>query len=119
MGPKGVQISCTSVKLRDRDYYASRLRVAGAAWARLRPMLFSGTRIGPRRKYRLFTTFVLSKLLHGSEVWCLVSEELTKLQRFHDRCLRAMVGLNRWTMHERHITTSASATCSAPRPCAR
>eukprot|EP00661_Eupelagonemidae_sp_cell13_P009902 gene9902-biopygen9288 len=81
-----------------------RLRAAGAAWARLRPMLFSGRTVGPRRKYRLFTTFVLSKLLHASELWCLSSEELTKLQRFHDRCLRAMVGLNRWNMHERHIT---------------
>eukprot|EP00661_Eupelagonemidae_sp_cell13_P024841 gene24841-biopygen10469 len=35
---------------------AARLRAAGAAWARLRPMLFGGRAVGPRRKYRLSTS---------------------------------------------------------------
>ena len=46
---------------------AHRLRSAGAAWARLKPTCFSGSLIGPARKYSLFRVFVLTRLLYGVE----------------------------------------------------
>ena len=83
---------------------ASRLKSAGAAYARLRPVCFSGRHLSGRLKYRVYRTFVLTRLLYGAELWRMPWEELSRLERFHNRCLRTIAGHNRWTMYQKHVS---------------
>eukprot|EP00666_Eupelagonemidae_sp_cell4sb_P000427 gene427-4293_t len=74
---------------------AHRLRSAGGASTKL---------MDPQRKFAIFRTFVLSRLLYGAEVWSMPPTQVRRLRKFYNACLRSMVGLNRWTQHQRHIT---------------
>ncbi len=83
---------------------AARMRSAGEAWSRLRPTCFSGRLLGPARKYRVFSTFVLSRLLYGAELWRASVQGLRPMRRFYNRCIRAMAGHNLWTMADAHVS---------------
>ena len=82
---------------------ARRIRSAGEAWSRLRPSCFSGHLLAPARKFRIFTTFILSRLLYGAELWRASVRELRPMRRFYNRCLRAMAGHNLWSMRAKHV----------------
>ncbi len=82
---------------------ARRLRSAGEAWSRLRPSCFCTPLLGPARRFRLFSTFVLTRLLHGAEEWRVSTQELRPMRKFYNRCLRAMAGHTLWTMQEKHV----------------
>ena len=44
---------------------------------------------------RLYTSFVLSVFLHASELWTMTGADLKRLQAFHRRCQREIIGV-RW-----------------------
>eukprot|EP00663_Eupelagonemidae_sp_cell21sb_P005210 gene5210-biopygen5904 len=81
-----------------------RIRSAGSTWARLRSTCFSSRLLGPRRKFALFSTFVLARLLYGAELWCLPAGQFRRVRRFYNACLRHLAGHNRWTQRIRHVT---------------
>jgi hypothetical protein len=47
---------------------------------------------------------VLSVLLYSCEAWALKISLLTKLRSFHNRCVRAIAGVNMWKVREFRIT---------------
>jgi len=53
------------------------------------------TRLQLQTKLRLYQTCVLSILLYGSETWTLLQEDLRKLEVFHMRSKRMILGI-RW-----------------------
>ena len=53
------------------------------------------TRLQLQTKLRLYQTCILSILLYGSETWTLLQEDLRKLEAFHMRCQRMIIGI-RW-----------------------
>ena len=83
---------------------ARRLRAAGDAWRRFRPTCFRGRLLAPKRKFRIYSTFVLSRLMYGAELWRARAAELRPVRRFYNRCLRSLVGHNLWTMGAKHVT---------------
>ncbi len=82
---------------------AARLRSAGEAWGRLRPTCFAGRLLGPVRKFRIFSTFVLSRLLYGAELWRASAQELRPMRTFYNRCIRAIAGHNLFSMEADHV----------------
>ena len=82
---------------------ARRLRSAGEAWRRLRPTCFRSPLLGPARRFRIFTTFVLSRLLYGAELWRASKRELRPMRKFYNRCVRAIAGHSWWTMRAKHV----------------
>eukprot|EP00666_Eupelagonemidae_sp_cell4sb_P007430 gene7430-44_t len=95
---------------------AARLRSAGAAWRRLRQTCFSGSLLAPQRRYRLFSVFVLTRLLYGAELWYnLPAPLLHRVEQFYNRCVRAICGHTRWTMWQGHISDNTlRRRCGAP-----
>ncbi len=75
----------------------------GEAWGRPRPTCFSGYLLTPARKFRIVTTFVLSRLLHGAELWRASVRELRPMKKFYNRCVRAMAGHNMWSLALKHV----------------
>ena len=53
------------------------------------------TRLQLQTKLRLYQTCILSILLYGSETWTLLQEDLRKLEVFHMRSQRIILGI-RW-----------------------
>jgi len=53
------------------------------------------TRLQLQTKLRLYQTCILSILLYGSEIWTLLQEDLRKLEVFHMRSHRMILGI-RW-----------------------
>jgi len=53
------------------------------------------TRLQLQTKLCLYQTCILSILLYGSETWTLLQEDLRKLEAFHMRCQRMILGI-RW-----------------------
>ena len=94
----------------------ARLKAAGAAYGRLKPTCFSCRHLSGRRKYKVFSVFVLTRLLYGAELWRLPPDDMHRLRLFHDRCLRTLAGLNRWTMYRRHVSDSDIRTMLGARP---
>ena len=58
----------------------------------------------PHRANAWSSAFVLSTLLFAAELWRVPWEQLRRVQRFYDRCLRTIAGVNRRTMWEKHIS---------------
>ena len=67
------------------------LRSAGAAWQRLQATSFRWSCTSLRQKCRIYSTFVVSRLLYGAEVWPFSMHTLLPLFKFYNRCLRSIV----------------------------
>ena len=52
------------------------------------------TRLQLQTKLRLYQTCILSILLYGSETWTLLQEDLRKLEVFHMRSQRMIIGIH-------------------------
>eukprot|EP00663_Eupelagonemidae_sp_cell21sb_P008185 gene8185-531_t len=102
-----------SVHQADGGYEAEvskRLRVAGATWGRLKPLCFASRVVARRRKWRVFSAFVLSKLLVGVGAWAAPAPQVRRLQTFYDRCLRTMTGYTTVRMRDEHVTDAQIRT---------
>ena len=69
------------------------------------------TRLQMQMKLRLYQTCILPILLHGSEAWTLLQEDLRKLEAFYMRCRRMILGI-RW--HDFVRNTEVIATTNLP-----
>ena len=59
------------------------------------------TQLQLQTKFRLYQTCILSILLYGSETWTLLHEDLRKLEVFHMRSQRMILGI-RWRLCQKH-----------------
>lgn len=73
-----------------------RLAAASGAAARLQKGVWRSRRVGLRTKLRLYHSAVLTVLLYGGESWALSAKLVQRLETFHQRCLRQILGIRYW-----------------------
>jgi hypothetical protein len=71
-----------------------RLTAAGAAVQRA-AKLWCSREISTHTKMRIYGSLVLSVLLYGAESWPITPSQLQRLEVFHRRCLRSILGVRR------------------------
>ena len=71
------------------------IRRIGIAFTAMHSMnkVWRQTRLQLQTELRLYQTCILSILLCGSETWTLLQEDLRKLEAFHMRCQRMILGI--------------------------
>ena len=65
----------------------ARLGKARGAFARLQP-IWKSNQYSLKTKVRLYNSNVKSVLLYSSECWCVIKSDMSKLESFHNGCLR-------------------------------
>jgi hypothetical protein len=76
----------------------TRIGKAAAAMARLAKRAWDNSMLTNHTKMRVYQACVLSTLLYGSEAWTLYSRQERRLNSFHLRCLRKILGIT-WQDH--------------------
>ena len=87
-----------------------RITQASKAFGALRKPVFQDRNLSLHTKRVIYEACVLSVLLYGAECWIPLRKHLQKIDTFHHRCLRVIVGVSRhdqWTQH----LTSQSLRC--------
>ena len=75
------------------DELNTRIGKAMTAMARLAKRVWDNTMLSINTKMRVYQACVLSTLLYGSESWTLYSRQEHRLNAFHLRCLRRLLGI--------------------------
>ena len=83
-----------------------RIKKAAQVFGALRKTVFATRHQSLAVKREVYEAAVIGTLWYGSEGWRLRQSDLARLQSFHRRCVRAMVGVNLWQTRHRHIHTS-------------
>ncbi|GAB4819626.1 hypothetical protein N2152v2_006672 [Parachlorella kessleri] len=86
----GIQLSDTGTLEAE---LSARLRKAAHKCHTLQPT-FSLRSLGLRAKLRIFEGTVMPTLLYGAHSWALTAQQEQRLQTFHMRCLRRILGLS-------------------------
>jgi hypothetical protein len=79
---------------------ARRIGLAAAAFGLLRKPLWKKSEIDKETKFQVYKAVVLPTLLYGAETWTTKQKDIKKLNTFHLRCLRSIIGVSwkdRWT----------------------
>ena len=84
----------------------SRVQKAGCAFGALRTLLFSSTSISLVAKRMVYTTFVMSVVLHGCEARCITTKLWRKLRLFHAQSARVLCGVSRYRQWRASISTA-------------
>ena len=66
---------------------------AATTYARLSRRVWTNNKLSEHTKVQVYNACVLSTLLYGSESWTLHSHEEKRLNNFHMRCLRRLLGI--------------------------
>ena len=80
--------ACLSVEIE------SRIGKAFATFARLSARVWSNPKLNISTKIAVYSSCVLSTLLYGSETWATTKKQEAKLNSFHFRCLRRILGIS-------------------------
>ena len=72
---------------------SSRIGKASSTMARLSKRVWENKKLTINTKVKVYHSCVLSTLLYGSEAWTLYSSQERKLNTFHMRCLRRLLGI--------------------------
>ena len=56
-------------------------------------------------KWKIYVACVLSVLLYGAECWTLLRRDQKKLNSFHHRCIRTILGITNRQQWKQHITS--------------
>ena len=72
-------------------------RLAAASWTfgSLHDAVFRNADLSPVTKHRVYICCVLSVWLSGAERWTLLREDVRRLEAFHKRCVRVILGVPR------------------------
>ena len=60
----------------------------------------------------MYRAVVLSVLLYGAETWSIKANHVKKLQSFHNRCIRMILGVTRYQQWKERITFKQLASAS-------
>ena len=85
----------------DVDRFSSASRAFGA----LRQAVFKDCNLIITTKRQVYQACVLSVLLYGSECWTPLRRHLKRLNSFHHRCIRTVLGVTNRQQWELHITS--------------
>ncbi|XP_063585836.1 uncharacterized protein LOC134763209 [Penaeus indicus] len=86
----------------------TRIGKAATTMARLTKRVWDNTMLTTNTKMRVYQACVLSTLLYGSETWTLYSVQERRLNTFHLRCLRRLLGIT-WQDRVPNIDVLAKA----------
>ena len=84
----------------------SRLANASKAFGALRRVVFKDCNLTVTNKRRVYKACVLSILLYGSECWTPLRRHLNRLEAFHYRCIRTVLGITNRQQWEQHISSA-------------
>ena len=80
-----------------------RLACASRAFGALQ-CVFQDKDLSVRTKRLVYKACVLSTLLYGAECWVILRRDEIRLDAFHHRCLRAILGVSRWHQQLHHVS---------------
>ena len=78
---------------------------ASKAFGALRKAVSTNTNLSPTTKRQEYQACVLSVLLFGGECWILLRKHLKRLNAFHHRCIRTVLGITNMRQWEERITS--------------
>ena len=61
-------------------------------------------------KRGVYCAVVMSTLLYGSETWVVKSPSMRRLEGFHNRCIRAILGVSRTRQWKERLTSRELAS---------
>ena len=82
-----------------------RLAQASKAFGGLHKAVFENRDLTLKTKHAIHQACVLSVLLYGSECWTPLRRDLRRLNAFHHRCVRTVLGISRSQQWTQHITS--------------
>ena len=80
---------------------------ASRAFGVLRKLVFTSRDVRVETKCMVYQVCVFSVLLYGSECWTPLREDLKKLDSFHHRCIRTILGISNQQQWAQHITSQS------------
>ena len=86
-----------------------RIAQASRVFGSLRDSVFAASDSTLQTKRLLYRSVVLGVLLYGAETWAPTQELVSKLDRFHRRCVRSILGVSRFIQWKDHLTTAELA----------
>ena len=86
----GSVISNDATVAKDVD---NRLAKANSSFGRLRKRVWNNHSLRLSTKILVYRAAVVTTLLYGSEAWVLYRKQVQLLERFHQRCLRSIMGI--------------------------
>ena len=81
-----------------------RVAQASKAFGALRKAVFLDKNLSMATKRRIYNACVLSVLLYGAECWILLRRHEKKVNTFHHRCIRAILGISNRQQWSKRIT---------------
>ena len=84
-----------------------RIAQASKAFGALRKPVFNNRDLSLKTKHKVYQACVLSVLLYGSECWSPLRSDLKRLDSFHNRCLRNILGISRQQQRSQRITSGS------------
>ena len=82
-----------------------RIGKASQAFGRLRESIFQNNTLSISSKRMVYRAVVLSVLLYGAETWAIKANMLRRLDVFHNRCVRSILGVSRYQQWRERLTT--------------
>ena len=82
-----------------------RITSTSKAFGALRQRAFMNSHLSVDTKRHVYRACVLSVLLYGSECWTPLSGQLRKLNSFHHRCVRSVLGITNQQQWEQKISS--------------
>ena len=76
----------------------NRLSKASSSFGRLSKRIWQSHSLRLSMKLQVYRTVVVTAFLYGAETWVLYQKQIRLLERFHQRCLRSVVGI-KWQDH--------------------
>ena len=86
-------------EVRERIGHSSRV------FGMLRKAVFQDSDLSVSSKRLVYMSVVLGVLLYGSETWAIKSRTMHKLEAFHNRCMRCILGITSEQQIQERITT--------------
>ena len=89
-----------------------RLKAASCAFGRLRERVFAERSLRKDTKLLVYKAVVLPSLLYGSETWTTYRRHLNVLEKYHQRCLRRILGVT-WQDRRTNCSVLDEAQCTS------
>ena len=86
-----------------------RIAQASRAFSSLLDSVFAASDLTLETKRMMYRSVVLGLLLYGAETWAPTQELVSKLDRFHRRCVCCILGISRAVQWKEHLTTAELA----------
>lgn len=85
-----------------------RIQLSAAAFWRLKRPFFQQRNLSLGTRMKVYHCMVTSVLLYGSEAWAVTTAQLQRLEVFHHRCLRHILG---WRLSDRYSNEALLTKC--------